>query len=576
MFELERPHISKISRQFLPEDFNLSNWESIKPFYEDLKSRVFNTTEDLKQWLADWSEMESYLSEDSAWRYINFTRNTEDEVIRAKYLYYINEIKPFAAPYEHDLNRKLIACPFISELKDEAYDIYIRSVKNEVELYREENIPLFTKSEEEAQKYADIVSQMTIHHDGQEFTLAQAAKFLKDPDRNVRKEVYEKMNARRAVDADALDTLFDGLVKIRHQIALNAGFENYRDYKFKALGRFDYTQEDVYHFHESVKEEIVPIVNNIILHRKSALKLDVLKPYDLDAETSGKPALRPYENSKELVEKTIKCFEKMHPILGDYIRIMDEMGYLDLESRKGKAPGGYNYPLDEIGIPFIFMNSSGKFRDLVTMLHEGGHAIHSFLTRNLKLNAFKHTPSEVAELASMSMELISMDAWEVFFNHPDDLKRAKQEQLEGIIEILPWIASVDKFQNWIYTHPEHTHEERTKQWLAIYNEFHTDITDWSEYEMYKSIGWQRQLHIFEVPFYYIEYGIAQLGALAVWKNCNLDPEQGLKQYIEALRLGYTRSVPEIYKTAGISFDFSRPYIKKLAQFINAELEKLNS
>ena len=575
MFELERPQISKISRLYLPENFSLTDWESIKPFYEDLKNRPLNSTEDLIQWLANWSELESFLSEDSAWRYINFTRNTEDEEIRNKYLFFINEVKPFMLPYDFELNNKLIACPFLVNLKDEAYAIYIRSVKNEVEMYREENIPLYTKSEEEAQKYADIVSQMTIHYEGQEYTLAQAAKFMKDPDRAVRKEVYEKINERRAQDREALDSLFDGLVKIRHQIALNAGFENYRDYKFKALGRFDYTQQDVYNFHESVKLEIVPIVNSIIANRKSELGVDVFMPYDADAETTGKPALKPYESSKELVDKTIQCFEKMHPILGDYIRIMDEMGYLDLESRKGKAPGGYNYPLDEIGIPFIFMNSSGKFRDLVTMLHEGGHAIHSFLTRDLKLNAFKHTPSEVAELASMSMELISMDAWDVFFKSEDDLKRAKREQLEGIIEILPWIASVDKFQNWIYTNPEHTHEERTAEWLNIYNEFHTDITDWSEYEEYKAISWQKQLHIFEVPFYYIEYGIAQLGALAVWKNCNREPEKGLRQYLEALRLGYTRSVPEIYKTAGISFDFSRGYIKELASFIKEELDLLN-
>jgi oligoendopeptidase F len=575
MFELERPDIIKKPRHFLPENFSFSDWNGLEPFYEGLKSRHINSADELIQWLTDWSELESYLSEDSAWRYINFTRNTEDEEAKKKYLFVINEIKPKIAPYAHELDKKFSASPFLDGLKDEAFKIYIRSVRNEVDLYREENIPLYTKAEEEAQKYADLVSQMTIHYNGQEYTLAQAAKFMKDTDRNVRKEVYDMINERRMQDRDALDLLFDALVKIRHQIALNAGFKNYRDYKFKALGRFDYTQEDVYNFHTSVKEEIVPIVNDIIAKKKEALKVDVLRPYDLDAETTGKPALRPYENSRELVEKTIKCFEKLHPILGDYIKIMDDKGYLDLESRKGKAPGGYNYPLDEIGIPFIFMNSSGKFRDLVTMLHEGGHAIHSFLTRNLELNAFKHTPSEVAELASMSMELISMDAWDVFFDNPDDLKRAKWEQLEGIIEILPWIASVDKFQNWIYTNPEHTHAERTAEWVKIFNEFHSDITDWEGYAKYKEIAWQKQLHIFEVPFYYIEYGIAQLGALAVWKNCKKDPAKGLQQYVEALKLGYTRPVPEIYKTAGIKFDFSREYIKELAGFIKSELEFLH-
>lgn len=574
LFDLERPEIVKKKRFFLPEEFSYKSWDDLLPFYEDLLQREIHTVNDLQRWLSDLSELESYLSEDSAWRYINYTRNTEDEEVKKKYLFVINEIKPKAAPFSNKLDKKFIACPLISELKEEAYQIYIRSVKNELDLYREENIPLFVQSEEKSQKYADLVSQMTIHYKGNEYTLSQAAKFLKDPDRNVRKEVYELVGERRKKDSEELDALFDDLVKIRHQIAKNAGFDNYRDYKFKALGRFDYTLEDVFKFHESVKEEIVPIVDEIERRKKKELGVDSLKPYDLDAETSGKPALKPYGDSKELIEKTIQSFSKLHPILGEYLQIMDERGYLDLESRKGKAPGGYNYPLDEIGIPFIFMNSSGKFRDLVTMLHEGGHAIHSFLTRDLHLNAFKHTPSEVAELASMSMELISMDTWDVFFNEEDDLKRAKKEQLEGIIEILPWIATVDKYQNWIYTNPDHTKEERTKAWLEIYDEFQPDTIDWSGYEKYKSISWQKQLHIFEVPFYYIEYGIAQLGALAVWKNVKNDKKQGLLQYINALRLGYTRSVPEIYKEAGIKFDFSKDYIKDLAKFVREELEKL--
>lgn len=558
----------------MPEDFEFSTWEDLKPFYEELSSRRLNTVQDLENWMADRNELEDYLAENAAWRYINYTRNTEDPKIRESYLFFINSIKPNISPYSNELDKKLVNSSLTKELKGDAYRIYLRSTQNDIDLYREENIPLIVKVEEKAQEYAEIQAAMTIEYKGEELTMQQAAKYLKDPDREVRKEIYDKVISRRAQDFERLDSLFNELVKLRHQIALNAGFKNYRDYKFKALGRFDYTIEDVYQFHESVKEEIVPLAGIILENKKKQLGLDSLRPYDLDAEPAGQKALVPYTNSQELVEKSITTFSKLNPTLGSYLSIMDEKGYLDLDSRKGKAPGGYNYPLDEVGIPFIFMNASGKFRDMVTMMHEGGHAVHSFLTRNLKLSAFKHAPSEVSELASMSMELLSMDQWDTFFDNKNDLKRAKREQLEGIIDSLPWIATVDKFQNWVYTNPEHTAEERSAEWTRIFEEFHTDMVDWTGYEKSRSKSWQRQLHIFEVPFYYIEYGIAQLGALAVWKNYKENPERGLDMYLNALKLGYTHSVPDIYKEAGIAFDFSRPYIRQLAEFLKKELEEL--
>jgi oligoendopeptidase F len=574
MINLEIPVIQLRQRRYLPQDFEFQNWEDLKPFYEELKSRTINSVSDLEKWMTDRNELEEYLSENSAWRYINYSRNTEDPEIRDRYLHFINEIKPKVSPYSNDLDKKLISSPFQSELQGDAYKIYLRSTRNDIDLYREENIPLFVQIEQKAQEYAEIQSQMTIEYRGEELTASQAAKYLHDSDRSVRKEVYDKIQERRSKDYQRLDALFDELVKLRHQTALNAGFKNYRDYKFKALGRFDYTLEDVFNFHESVKQEIVPLSGIILEQKKKMLGLDELKPYDLDAEPEGRQALKPYESSRELIEKSIEAFGRLHPTLGSYLGIMNEKGYLDLDSRKGKAPGGYNYPLDEIGIPFIFMNASGKFRDLVTMMHEGGHAVHSFLTRGLLLSAFKHAPSEVSELASMSMELLSMDVWDTFFTNRDDLIRAQREQLEGIIESLPWIAAVDKFQNWIYIHPEHTANERAAEWTKIFIEFHPDVVDWNGYEKNRARGWQKQLHIFEVPFYYIEYGIAQFGALAVWKNFKEDHERGLSQYIDALKLGYTRSVPEVYKAAGISFDFSRPYVHELAEFVKKELKKL--
>jgi len=253
---------------------------------------------------------------------------------------------------------------------------------------------------------------------------------------------------------------------------------------------------------------------------------------------------------------------------------MHGMGHLDLESRLGKAPGGFNYPLYETGVPFIFMNSVGSVRDLVTMVHEGGHAVHSFLSRDLELTSFKNLPSEVAELASMSMELLSMDHWNVFFEDEDELRRAKKEHLAKIIGILPWIATIDAFQHWVYQNPDHSPTERTENWLRISNGLSDNVTDWTGYEDIRKYQWQKQLHLYEVPFYYIEYAIAQLGAIAVWRNYRQDPEQALDRYEAALSLGYTETIGEIYRTAGIEFNFSQEYVRELMNFVWDEYVRL--
>jgi oligoendopeptidase F len=415
---------------------------------------------------------------------------------------------------------------------------------------------------------------VTLH--GKEYTLEQAAVLLKDTDRNKRQEAWEAITARRLQDREKLDELFNGLLKLRHQVALNAGFENFRDYMFQALGRFDYTPKDCYKFHEAIEKEIVPILRDQAEIRRDALRLEELKPWDMDVDISGKPALKPFNSGEELIEKSIKCFQSLNPYIGERLEIMKANGFFDVESRKGKAPGGYNYPLAESGAPFIFMNSAGTFRDLTTMVHEGGHAVHTFISADLELNDFKHLPSEVAELASMSMELISMDKWDVFFGNSEDLNRAKKDQLKDVLKTLPWVAVVDQFQHWIYTNPDHTSAERSEAWKQIFKPFGNNFADWNEYPDALANLWQKQLHIFEVPFYYVEYGIAQLGAIAVWKNYKNDPEIALQKYLEALKLGYTKTIKEIYETAGVEFNFSASYVKELAEFVKEALEKVES
>jgi oligoendopeptidase F len=466
-----------------------------------------------------------------------------------------------------------MSCNFVSELNHDKYHVYLRSIKKEIEIFREENVPLMAEIASEAQKYGSIVGSLTVIIDGKELTLQQASNFLKHTDRNKRKEAFEIISKKRAEKADELDELFNKLISLRHKVAVNAGYKNYRDYMFAAMGRFDYTPADCFNFHDAIQQHVVPLVKQFHEKRKAELGHD-LKPYDLEVDTKGRKALEPFTSGADLLDKSVKCLRKVDDYFAWCIETMDNMGRLDLESRKGKAPGGYNYPMAETNVPFIFMNAASSTRDVETMLHEAGHAVHSFLCKDLELAAFKNCPSEVAELASMTMELLTYDGLNEFYKNEEDLKRAKQEHLEGIIKILPWIAIIDKFQHWIYTNPEHTIEERKTYWRTLNKDFGTGMVDWSEYEFVLDYTWQKQLHLFEVPFYYIEYGIAQLGALSVWRNYLNNKQQALMQYKQALLLGYTKPITDIYQTAGISFDFSANYIKSLMLFVEAQLQKL--
>lgn len=565
--------LDKLKRTFLPEKLEIT-WESIEPYFNKLQNKTINSVEELESWLKERSELEAVLEEDFAWRYIRMTCDTRDEKIQKEFEYFATEIEPQLAEYSNKLNEKFLNSAFVEQLDNVKYGIYIRSLKNQFEIFRQENIELFTQLQLEQQKYGSIAGAMSIEYDGKEYTLEQAANFIKSTDREIRKIVYEKIQNRRLADKEKLDELFTTLVKIRHQVALNAGFENFRDYMFKALGRFDYTAEDCFNFHDAIEKELTPLFKEYAEIRKIKLNLNILKPYDTEVDASGKMALKPFEGANDLIEKSIACFQKIHPYFGEKLATMKDHNLIDLDSRAGKAPGGYNYPLAETGAPFIFMNAANAMRDLTTMVHEGGHAVHTFLTNDLELNDFKRTPSEVAEVASMSMELISMDAWDVFFSNTDDLIRAKEEQLKDSLKTLPWVATIDAFQHWIYTHPEHTVEERTMAWEQCFDRFGANFVNWDGYESFKQNLWQKQLHLFEVPFYYIEYAIAQLAAIAIYKNFKANPEIAIQQYMDALKLGYTKSIPEIYATAGIKFDFSVDYIKELVAFMKEEIANL--
>jgi oligoendopeptidase F len=566
--------IKKIPRYFIPENFVLDKWESLEPFFKDLAERKIDSVKALQQWLKDASEVEAVVSEDACWRQIKMTCDTENKELEKAFAFFMMEIQPKIQPWSDKLNRKLVESPFTKELDPDVYFTYLRNVKKNIDLFREANIPLQAELSVEAQKFGVVSGKMTVEVNGQEYTLQQAAKFLEDPDRKLREIVYRKINERRLQDKSTLNDLFTQLLNKRHQIALNTGFANYRDFRFAELGRFDYEKEDCYQFHEAVKLHVMPLVNQLYEIKKKKLGLDSLRPWDIEAEPAGIQPLRPFKTGEELLEKTIRCFNELRPFFGDCLRKMKSMGHLDLESRKGKAPGGYNCPLAESGAPFIFMNAAGQLDDVTTMVHEGGHAIHSFLSHDLALTGFKEYPTEIAEVASMSMELFSMDHWHVYFDNEEELVRAREQQLERVITIFPWIATIDKFQHWVYEHPTHTEEERAAAWMQILNEFTSPVIDFTGLDEYRKYGWQRQLHLYEVPFYYIEYGIAQLGAIGLWQQYKQNPDTAINNYITALDLGGTRTLPELFRAAGLEFNFSPGYISGLMQFVKAELDAL--
>ncbi len=563
-----------LDRNYLPERLEVSDWQVVESYFHELLNRKIQGVDDLNIWLRNRSELEAFLQEELGWRYIRMSCETANEEYSTAFNFFVGEIQPKIAPLSHQLDQFLLGNAFLPQLQGRPYEILLRQVKKRVEIFREENVPLFAELQQKEQEFSAISGAMSIEWEGQEITLQQANNFLEQDDRNKREQVYQKIMARRAMDANRLDDLMNELLVSRNEIAANADFNDFRDFMFASLGRFDYNANDCIQFHIAVEKFLVPINEKIDAHHRKELNLDVLKPWDVSAAVKGKIPLQPFSSTEDAMTKTIACFHEIDPFLGSCMSQMKKANRIDLDSRKGKAPGGYNYPLYETGLPFIFMNSTNSLRDMVTLVHEGGHAVQSIVDRPLELVDFKNLPSEIAELASMSMELISMEHWHHYFENEQELKMAKRKHLEDVLKGLPWIACVDAFQHWIYTNPKHSVEERSEEWLKTYDRFASKSVDWSGVESVKKLLWQKQLHIYEVPFYYIEYGFAQLGAIAMWRNYRLNPTQTIKQYLDALKMGYTGSIAEVYEKAGVRFDFSEDYIRELAGFVNEEWEKL--
>lgn len=562
-------------RRYLSAELKIESWEDIDHYYRDLKNREINSTDELKAWLRDRNELEAAAWEEECRRMIAMNCNTEDENLKERFEFFMNKIKPNILSYTNIFNRKLLDNPYHDELNPDKYGIFLRGISKQAEIFRENNVPLITKLESMGKDYDAIIGEMTIKINGEEITLPRAQSMLQSTDRELRKEVFLKREERFLQDDQKLENLYSEMLAIRQQIALNAGFANYRDYKFASLERFDYTPEDCFNFNESIRQHMMPIITGFDQNRKNSLGVEKLKPWDLWVDEMQRPSLKPFETADELIEKTIEVMDRVRPKYGDFMLEMRERNCFDLDSRTGKAPGGYNCPMHESRLPFIFMNATGFDDDIRTITHEMGHAIHCFLTWHLNLIHSRQVPGEIAELASMSMELFSMDHWNIYYPDEHDLKRAQMDQLERSLRMLTRIAPIDKFQHWVHENPNHSLQERNEAWLKIFNEFTSAVIDFRDVEKYRKFSRQIVLHLFKLPFYFIEYGFARLGSIALWRNYKQDKEKTLDAYEKALSLGYTRSLPELYEAAGIKFDFSEGYISELAHFVKEELDKLN-
>lgn len=559
-------------RTFTAKLRNLDTWNEIEPLFEVLmkEAQALDSPEAIESWLLRQSELGAVLDEEYSRRYIAMTCDTASKEKEQAYLHFIENIMPRTKPYWDRLNRAYLQSPARKELDPNRYGVLDRDVANDVRLFREENIPLQTEDSKLSQQYQKICGSMTVTWKGGEKTLQQMAPFLEENDRAVREEAWRLISARRMQDREAIDDLLDGMIAVRQKIARNAGFENYRDYMHQAKARFDYTPQDCFAFHEAVEKEIVPLLARVRRERRADLGVDRLRPWDLGNDSKGRPPLRPFRDETRLEDGCQQIFDAVDPELGGQFRQMREKGLLDLGSRKGKAPGGYQSTLEEIRYPFIFMNAAGTDKDVYTLLHEGGHAFHAFAARHDPLLFYRHAPIEFCEVASMTMELMAYDHLEAFYSK-EEAERSRRHHTEQLLSLFPWIASIDAFQQWLYTTDDPSRGAREAKWVEIEARFSPEI-DWSGLEPEHRAMWQRQLHIFQVPFYYIEYGIAQLGALQIWLKSKSGRKEAIRRYRAGLALGGSRPLPELFETSGARFDFSTATIAPIARAIGRELD----
>lgn len=556
-------------RKFIAENFKITDAESIKPWVEALLKQELTSAKKLGKWLEDYSELQSVIGEDSNGRYVAMTCDTKDGEKKNAYLCFVREIQPKLTEWGNALDKKYYESPARARLDRQKYERLDSLIASSIELYDEKNIPVEVKLAEMSQNYQTITGNWNVDFDGKKQTMPQMSRYLYETDRNLRERAWKAMARRRLADSGALEALFAKMLSARHEFAQNLKLADYREYCFKSKLR-DYSPDECLKFHDSIEKAVVPLVRKIAEKRKSEMGLKKLRPWDTQVDPLGRPPLKPFTHVDELQSGVEKIFGMIDSRLGgQFNSIRDTM---DLDSRDGKAPGGYQTTFEERRIPFIFANSAGVHADVTTLLHEGGHAFHTLACREQPLIWYRHASMEFSEVASMTQELFGNPHLGVFYKNEEQIKRAQKEQLERVVEIFPWVATVDAFQHWIYTHPGHTSDERDKKWIEIFDRFGAGA-DWSGLDSdIKKYVWHRQLHIFEVPFYYIEYAIAQLGALQLYRVYEKNRQKAVNSYLDALALGGSRTPQKLFEAANIKFDFSLEMLTSLMEMAEEFLQ----
>ncbi len=567
--------MSQMVSDFVPADLDCSDFSQLEPLYKQLLERELTSVDDVKQWLQDYADFASVISEYGSRRNIDVSCHTDDEAIEKRYMQFVEEIQPKIKPLGFAMVRKLLDCGYADQLSEPKYVQLVKEWAADAELYRDENIPLQTDVTKLTTEYGKLCGKMIVEFKGEKMTLQQLARFMEETDRQTREDAWRLSTTRRLEDRDAMDEIFNKLLAKRAEIASNSGKANYRDYIWQSNCRFDYTPQDCLTFGDAIEAVCMPIVKELDEKRKAELGVDPLKPWDGAVDPKGRQPLRPFDakDPMQMVKGVREIFNRVSPELANLYDELKPGKNFDLESRPGKRPGGFQSSLEQVREPFIFMNAAGTHRDVETMLHEAGHAFHYMDARDEPLMFVRHAPLEFCEVASMSMELIGCDHFDVFYA-PEDAKRAKAAQLEGILRFFPWMATIDGFQHWLYTHEDNLTEPRTKAWTEIYNRYSSGVADWSDIPEARLARWHAQLHVFHYPFYYIEYGIAQLGALQVWQNFKQDADTALANLRKAFALGGAKPLPELFETAGIRFDFSADTLGPLIEMVKTELDAL--
>lgn len=560
-----------VPRQFVENSAVLDTVEAIEPYVEALLSRRFENEEDVERWILDRSEWESVAGQAGTILYIEMTCRTDDPQKEKAYKEYIEKVEPKMQIWSDRLNRRFAEMAQKYPPSQERYSLYQKWIDCDLALFHEESVPLFTEISLLSQEYQKINGAMMVNFRGEEKTLPQMGPYLQDPDRTLRADVWKTVTERRLKDKERMDTILNRQIELRHKVARQAGCDDFCEYQFKAYHRFDYGPQDCLAYHDTVEKYVVPLWQSVMRRRKDQMKLESLRPWDTSVDPLGRPPLKPFQKVQELISGCRRVFGQVDPELGDRFDEMIDLGLLDLDSRKGKAPGGYQSTLSEARKPFIFMNAVGVDQDVRTLLHEGGHAFHSLACAEDPILDYRHAPMEFCEVASMAMELLGGRYLNEFYNEKDG-RRSHLTHWEDVIHVLVWVATVDSFQYWLYTHPGHTAETRRQAWVSCLERFGSDVVDWSGLEEVRANSWHRQLHIFEVPFYYIEYGIAQLGALQLYFNAIQNWPDAVTRYKQALSLGGSRPLPELFETAGIRFDFSESTIRPLMEQVRKEMD----